>query len=156
LSGIHDSVSVAYYVDVRFSNKAGRLPLAGQLVDKLKLKAGYRAAVLSTPDGKEELLSPIPEGVELHTSLDGTYDFIVSFVRNRSDIDTWGAKVITAAREDAVIWFAYPKVTSGLFTDINRDTGWDAVRVLHWRPVSQVAIDETWSALRFRPEAKVK
>jgi hypothetical protein len=48
----------------------------------------------------------------------------------------------------AVLWFAYPK---GGRADINRDTLWPLVATHGLRPITQVAIDDTWSALRFRP-----
>jgi hypothetical protein len=52
---------------------------------------------------------------------------------------------------DAIVWFAYPKGTSKRYTcDFNRDTGWDVLGRLGFEPVRQVALDEDWSALRFR------
>ncbi len=47
-----------------------------------------------------------------------------------------------------VLWVAYPK---GNRADINRDSLWRLVAPFGLRPITQVAIDETWSALRFRP-----
>ncbi len=47
-------------------------------------------------------------------------------------------------------WAAYPKKTSGIDTDITRDHGWEALNAAGLRPVRQIAIDDTWSALRFR------
>jgi hypothetical protein len=47
----------------------------------------------------------------------------------------------------AVLWFAYPK---GGRADIDRDSLWPIVAELGMRPISQVAVDEAWSALRFR------
>ena len=51
-------------------------------------------------------------------------------------------------RQLATIWVAYPK---GNRTDINRDSLWPILGEYGLRPNGQVAIDETWSALRFRP-----
>jgi len=45
-------------------------------------------------------------------------------------------------------WVAYPK---GGRADINRDTLWPILAEHAFRPIGQVALDETWSALRFRP-----
>jgi hypothetical protein len=45
-------------------------------------------------------------------------------------------------------WVAYPKANR---SDINRDTLWPIVAEYGLRPVTQVAIDDIWSALRFRP-----
>ena len=42
-----------------------------------------------------------------------------------------------------------------LGTDLHRDSLWEALKPTGWRPVTQVAIDDVWSALRFRPEAEV-
>ena len=40
-------------------------------------------------------------------------------------------------------------------TDLNRDVFWEALEHLGVRPVTQVSVDEVWSALRFRPFAAV-
>jgi hypothetical protein len=53
-----------------------------------------------------------------------------------------------ALRAPNAVWIAYPK---GGKADINRDSLWPIVAEYGLRPISQVALDETWSALRFRP-----
>lgn len=60
------------------------------------------------------------------------------------------AAAVAAAREDRLAWIAYPKAGQ-LNTDINRDSLARAVGELGVRPVRQVALDDVWSALRFRP-----
>ena len=56
---------------------------------------------------------------------------------------------------DSVLWFAYPKGTSKIKTDINRD----AIRVtgeqFNITTVTAISIDDTWSALQFRPIDRV-
>ena len=55
------------------------------------------------------------------------------------------------AEGDAVIWFAYPKGSSKRYTcEITRDTGWQALGRAGFEPVRMVAIDEDWTAVRFR------
>lgn len=50
-----------------------------------------------------------------------------------------------------MIWYAYPKGTSKRYKcEFNRDNGWDAVLAAGFDSVRQIAIDEDWSALRFR------
>jgi hypothetical protein len=52
---------------------------------------------------------------------------------------------------DAILWLCYPKGTSKKYRcEFNRDTGWQAIGAYGFEPVRQVAIDEDWSALRFR------
>ena len=59
--------------------------------------------------------------------------------------------LVSKAKGDALLWFAYPKATSRKYVcEFNRDTGWDALRAVGFESVRVVAIDEDWSALRFR------
>jgi hypothetical protein len=52
---------------------------------------------------------------------------------------------------DAILWMAYPKGTSKRYEcEFNRDNGWDVLGRAGFEGVRQVAIDEDWSALRFR------
>jgi hypothetical protein len=58
---------------------------------------------------------------------------------------------------DAVLWFAYPKKSSKRYkSDISRDEGWAPLGELGFEGVRQVAIDEDWSALRFRQAGYIK
>ena len=53
-----------------------------------------------------------------------------------------------ALNKPAQLWVAYPKANR---TDINGDTLWPILIEYGMRPNGQIAIDEVWSALRFRP-----
>jgi len=54
--------------------------------------------------------------------------------------------------DETLLWLCYPQISSRRYQGtISRDHGWDAVIDLGWEGVRQVAIDEGWSALRFRP-----
>ena len=59
--------------------------------------------------------------------------------------------ILTTHKDDVtappIIWVAYPKANRA---DINRDSLWPIVVEYGLRPNGQVALDETWSALRFR------
>jgi hypothetical protein len=61
--------------------------------------------------------------------------------------------VVGAAREDRLAWIAYPKAKK-LGTDLNRDILAREMTALGTDPVRQVSLDETWSALRFRPASR--
>ena len=50
-----------------------------------------------------------------------------------------------------MVWFAYPKGTSKTHkSEINRDNGWQILGELGFEGVRGVAIDDDWSAIRFR------
>ena len=55
-----------------------------------------------------------------------------------------------------VLWVAYPKKTSALASDLDRDHGWEPMTAAGFDPVSQVAIDDTWSALRWKRDPALR
>jgi hypothetical protein len=77
-------------------------------------------------------------------------DAVVAFARNKAELDSVAAPAIEAARQDRLAWIAYPKAGK-LGTDLNRDVLAALLTARGVQPVRQVAIDATWSALRFRP-----
>ena len=68
------------------------------------------------------------------------------------------AKLLSAKAEgDALLWFAFPKGTSKKYQcDFNRDTGWSLLKTAGFDTVRAVAIDDDWSALRFRRVEYIK
>ena len=125
-------------------------------VKKLGLKSGMRALVLSAPSDYLSSLAPLPDGVEVSRSLAGTHDFVQFFATWKSEITRSANKLLRSAAPGAVVWITYPKKTSGVESDLSREEVWAAMKSTGWRPVSQIAIDDVWSALRFRPTQDVK
>jgi|ERR1700730_14186129 hypothetical protein len=77
--------------------------------------------------------------------------FALSFVTQRAELHRLSRKLSAKAAGDAILWFAYPKGTSKKYScDFNRDDGWEVLRQAGFDSVRQVAIDDDWSALRFR------
>ena len=65
--------------------------------------------------------------------------------------------VLPKAQGDAVVWFAYPKGTSKRYKcEFNRDSGWAPMGAAGFEGVRMVAIDEDWSAFRFRRVEHIK
>ena len=126
------------------------------IVKKLGLKPGMRAVVLDTPQGYMKSFVPLPEGVVVSDSVKGAHEFVQLFATTKSDIKKWKKKILQSAAPGALVWITYPKKTSGMESDLSREAVWQAMEGTGWRPVSQIAIDEVWSALRFRPIQDVK
>ena len=76
-------------------------------------------------------------------------------VNNLEEAGRLAPAAIAAVRPDGLLWMAYPKGTSKVKTDVNRDRLWEATNPTGWRPVRQVALDDVWSAMRFRPADQV-
>lgn len=128
----------------------------GSLARKLQVKPRQRMVVINPPPRYADLLGPLPEGAELTEKPEGTFDFVHLFAKNVEELDRLAPTVLAALEYDGLLWISYPKQSSKTKTDINRDSGWDAVNKAGLRPVSQVSIDDVWSALRFRPAEAVK
>jgi hypothetical protein len=83
----------------------------------------------------------------------GPFSFVLVFVKSCADLNRLARRAVACCGEGAILWFAYPKRTSTRYTsDLSRDEGWETVEDLGYHPVRQVAIDDDWSALRFRHE----
>ena len=121
------------------------------LVKKLGLKPAMRALVLRAPSGYVRSLSPLPDQVEISENFGGIHEFVQFFAMKKSDIATSAKKLLQSAAPGALVWISYPKRASALDSDLSREIVWAAMEGTGWRPVSQIAIDEVWSALRFRP-----
>jgi hypothetical protein len=120
--------------------------------EKLNLKDQRTILVLNPPASFEPELAALHAVTVLRNlqPLDAI-DFSLAFVTKQRQVDTLAAAIASRAKGDAVIWFAYPKGTSKRYkSEINRDTGWQALGKLGFEPVRAVAIDDDWSALRFR------
>jgi hypothetical protein len=78
-------------------------------------------------------------------------EYAIIFVTTKVQIDEYAAAIMPKFKGDAILWFCYPKGTSKNYKcGFNRDTGWDGLGLYNLEPVRQVAIDDDWSAIRFR------
>jgi hypothetical protein len=126
------------------------------LIKRLYIKLGYKIAIVNAPEGYRNALGELEEGVELSDNLNGEYDLVQVFLNSRADLEQMGLAAIAAVKHNGTLWFAYPKKSSKVKTDINRDSGWEMVTAAGWGGVRQISIDDTWSALQFKPEGQVK
>jgi hypothetical protein len=118
---------------------------------KLNLKDQPEIVVLNAPASFEPELKALKGVTIRRDAKGGDIDFSLAFVMTQKDVDTIGPQVAKKAKGDAVVWFAYPKGSSKKYkSQINRDSGWAVMGKAGFEPVRMVAIDEDWSAVRFR------
>ena len=94
--------------------------------------------------------------IDLPSVVSGPVDLIIAFMRSVADVAPISAQVLPRYRRGGALWFAYPKKTGSIKTDISRDNGWELLADRDILPVTQIAIDDNWSALRFRYRDEIK
>jgi hypothetical protein len=130
----------------------------GSIFGKLNLKDQPMILVLNPPPAFEAELATLT-GVTVVRDLRDAREvgFSLAFVTKQKEVDTLAKGITSKAKGDAVVWFAYPKGTSRKYRcEFNRDTGWQALGDAGFEPVRMVAIDEDWSAVRFRRPEFIK
>jgi hypothetical protein len=128
------------------------------LFRKLNLGGNREIVVLNAPDSFQSELKQLKDvKIVRDPSKAKDVKFGLAFAITQAQLDR-ASKIFSAASEgDAVIWFAYPKGSSKRYAcEFNRDSGWNVIRTAGFASVRMVAIDEDWSALRFRRVEYVK
>jgi hypothetical protein len=126
------------------------------LFKKLNLGTHMVVHVLNAPASFEPELTSL-EGVAVKRSVSGRCSFAMAFVITRAQLDAASEKLASACEGDAVLWMVYPKGTSRNYTcEFNRDSGWQVLGKAGFEPVRMVAVDDDWSALRFRRVEHIK
>lgn len=122
------------------------------IFQKLNLKTQPEIVVINAPDSFAAEIAKL-EGVVVQRDLDAVerVTFALAFVLTQAEVNALARGVAAKTEGDAIVWFAYPKASSKRYKcEFNRDTGWAVLGELGFEGVRQVAIDEDWSALRFR------
>jgi hypothetical protein len=126
---------------------------------KMNFKDHKNIVVINAPQSFETNIAAI-EGLTTFArdfKTGGEIDFILAFCTKQSEVDAVALKAAKILRGDGLLWYAYPKGTSKRYKcEFNRDNGWAVVGEQGFEPVRMVAIDEDWSALRFRKVAFIK
>lgn len=129
------------------------------VLKKLQYKGQPEVFVLNGPDSFNPQLEAFSEQAKVSRQLadNQEIEYIVVFLTRKAEIDELTPRIAPLLKGDAVLWMCYPKGTSKKYTcDFNRDSGWGILKQHHLVSVSQVAIDEDWSALRFRKREYIK
>jgi len=126
------------------------------LQKKLRLLEGQKALLLNAPEGYLDELGPPPQDTVISNVPEANQDFVQLFVKNKMELDRWIETALGSIRYDGILWICYPKGSSKVDTDLNRDIIWELLSGRDIRPVAMVSIDSVWSGMRYRPTAVVK
>lgn len=120
------------------------------IVEKLGFKPGKVAWMLGAPENLRKIIA-------LPTSQPaGDCDLILAFAVDQVALTDAAPRALAIYKRGGSLWFAHPKKSGAIRSDLSRDAGWDVVTAAGLIPVTQIALDDDWSALRFRYRDEVK
>ena len=124
---------------------------------KLGLKVGMRVLLAGLPEGVADPFADVDHvTAAAGKKVKGEFDLLLGFARDTATLEKVAPVMLAGAAEDAKVWIGYPKGTSGVQTDLNRDSGWGPMFDAGWIVVAIASVDKTWTAVRFRPKHLVK
>jgi len=125
------------------------------IIKKIRLDKASKILIINAPKEYLDILKEIEFDTKLTKKHEGKYDFVQVFATSQDELEKLVVQVGKAGINDCLFWASYPKGTGKIKSDIKRDTVWIAFDLIGLQAVSQIAIDETWSALRARPKELV-
>ena len=126
------------------------------LAKKLQIKPGKQWLLFNAPAYYLTLLEPLPEGATVSYEAKGSFDGAQLFVKNSTELIETLKIVVPVLRLDSVFWVIYPKKSSGIVSDLEMMSSWDELGKYGYGGVAAAAVNETWTALRFRPKEQTK
>jgi hypothetical protein len=119
------------------------------LVKKLGFKPRMKVAMLAPPDGFEEMLGDLPDGVELQPKITRETGLVLWFVRSRAELARETGYLSVRLPEGCSVWIIHPKQASRHKVDFNQNdvrvTGLAAGLVDY----KVCAVDADWTGLKF-------
>jgi hypothetical protein len=115
------------------------------VAERLQVKGERRLAVINAPKALDSEI-----GARKVRTDAGAADVVLLFVRDRAELDRHLPSVLGSLKDTAILWVAYPKLTSSLAVDLSRDSIHKLAPQHGLDTVAQIAIDDDWSALRLK------
>jgi len=127
------------------------------LFKKMNYKNQDRIVVLNHPVEFNTPYEEMKAFTKMSTRASGEIEFVLLFAENQKALNKLFAKVKDKLVDDVALWISFPKKSSKKYTsDINRDQGWEELGNADFESVKIIAVDEDWSALRFRRVKHIK
>jgi len=123
---------------------------------KLLMKSCQHWLLFNAPENYLNVLDPLPEGVKVSFAVEDNIDGIQLFVRNSIELTMHLKQIQPALEPHTMLWIIYPKKSSGITTDLEMMSNWEEPAKYGLHTVAAAAINETWTALRFRPQGQSK
>ncbi len=120
------------------------------LVRKLGLKPGMTCALLHPPEGFEERIDDLPDGLEFQPKITAKATLAIWFVRTRAELEFAADRASLHLPPGAALWIVYPKRSSRRYAaDFTLNDVRAAALALGWVDYKVCAVDDDWTGLKF-------
>ena len=119
------------------------------LPKKLGIRAGALVALLGAPEGFENTLGPLPEGVRIARTARGRPQLILLFTQSRADLERRFPAAARLLADGGGIWIVWPKKASGVVSDLGENEVRGFGLAAGFVDYKVCAVDQTWSGLLF-------
>jgi hypothetical protein len=127
------------------------------ILDKLQLKNEKNILIQGLPSSIEKQFSKVSFAKNLTPLLKSRkIDFALVFAVSENQMNAILDEVMPALKEESRLWVAYPKLTSKITTDLNRDSSWSKLAEAEFESVEQVSLDHVWHAMAFRKSLELE
>ena len=121
------------------------------ILEKLQLKEEKNILIQGLPSSVEKQFAKLSYNKNLTPLLKTRkIDFALIFAINQLQLNNILKEVFSALHNESKLWIAYPKTTSKIVSDLNRDASWEILSKNDYEAVRQVTLDHVWIAMRFK------
>ena len=119
------------------------------LAKKLGIRPGDTVTLVGAPQGFEDELEGLPDGVTLRRRAGGNPEVVILFTTKATDLERRFEPLAKSIFPAGSLWIAWPKKSSRVPTDLDENRLRDIGLPLGVVDNKVCAIDATWSGLRF-------
>ena len=118
------------------------------IVEKLRLTDEKNLLIQGLPSSIEKQFAKLSFAKNVTPLLKSRrIDWALVFAVNENQLRNILKDVMPALREGGKLWVAYPKTTSKIVSDLNREGSWGCLTCTGYEGVEEVALDHVWSAI---------
>jgi hypothetical protein len=121
------------------------------ILEKLNLKDEKNLLIQGLPSSIEKQFAKLSFAKNVTPLLKSRkIDWALVFAVNENQLVCILKDVLPALHPLGKLWVAFPKSTSKIASDLNRDCSWNCLTTNSFEGVAQVDLDHVWSALWFK------
>ena len=125
--------------------------MSSSLFEDLELKDERSLLIQGLPSSIEKVFVKLSYAKNVTPLLKSRkIDFALIFAVNQNQLNNILREVFSALHSNSKLWIAYPKQTSKIVSDLNRQCSWDLLVQSGFENINLVSIDNVWNAVRFK------